>query len=153
LDDLQAQHDQWAHDVAFQRHHRRVGAKVSDALRVERGYLRPLPDPLPSVERHGEARVMKDSFVRVADVDYSVPPGLGGRRVQVWLSLDEVRIFLEGQRIARHARSYVPADVVLDPRHARALRLHRGAERRLAHGDVDVPVVDLGRYDALVGLR
>jgi transposase len=41
LADLQAQHDRWAAEVAFERHHRRVGAKVADAWRVERGFLQP----------------------------------------------------------------------------------------------------------------
>jgi transposase len=152
IDDLQDQHDDWAHTVAFERHHRRVGAKVKDAWRVERGFLRPLPDPLPDVDRRLEARVMKDGFVRVGDVDYSVPPGLSGRRVGVRLSLTDVTVHLEGEPIAHHLRSYVAADVVLDPAQARALRLQRSATHRLAAGDVVVPTADLTRYDALVGL-
>jgi hypothetical protein len=152
LDDLQFQHDSWARTVAFERHHRRVGAKVGDALRVERGFLRALPNPLPAVDSHLEARVMKDGFVRAGGVDYSVPPGLAGRRVAVRLSLSEVWVYLEGERIAHHTRSWVPADVVLDPEHARALRLARSAQRRLAAGDVAVPAPDLSVYDTLVGL-
>jgi hypothetical protein len=152
LEDLQDQHDDWARNVAFERHHRRVGAKVKDAWRVEKGYLRALPDPRPDTDRHLEVRVMKDTFVRVADVDYSVPPGFTGRRVAVRLSLTDVWVYIEGETIAHHRRSYVPADVVLDPAHARALRLQRNAARRLTAGDVVVPVADLTRYDALVGL-
>jgi transposase len=152
IEDLQAQHDDWAQSVAFERHHRRVGAKVADAWRVERGFLRALPDPLPDVDTYTEARVMKDGFVRVKDVDYSVPPGLSGRRVQVRCSSAEVFVHLEGQRIAQHRRSFVPADVVLAPAHARALRLHKGAQRALRSGDVTVAAPDLTRYDAVVGL-
>jgi transposase len=152
LEDLQAQHDQWATAVAFERHHRRVGAKVKDAWRAERSYLRPLPDPLPIVDRRAEGRVMKDGFVRFGDVDYSVPPGLSGRRVQMRASMSDVTVFLEGQVIATHRRSFVPADVVLDPAHARAVRLSRDASRRLVAGDVIVPVPDLSAYDAAVGL-
>jgi transposase len=150
IDDLQDQHDLWAANVAFERHHRRVGAKVKDALRVERSFLRALPDPLPDVTQHFECRVMKDGFVRVAGADYSVPPGLSGRRVAVRLSLDEVLVHLEGEIIARHRRSYVPADVVLAPCHARALRLQRHAARRLEAGDVTVGIPDLSLYDSLV---
>jgi len=153
IEDLQFQHDDWATRVAFERHHRRVGAKVADAWRVERGFLRAIPDPLPDVDARTEARVMKDGFVRVRDVDYSVPPGLSGRRVQVRCSLTEVVVHLEGELLARHRRSFVPADVVLDPAHARALRLHRNARRRLETGDVEVPVADLARYDAVMGLQ
>ncbi len=149
IEDLQAQHDRWTWDVALRRHHRRVGARVGDAWEVERGFLHPLPDPLPDVDRRLEVRVTKDGFCRVGDVDYSVPPGLSGRRVQVRSSFSEVVIFSEGREIARHRRSFVPADVVLSPAHARALRLTREAEGRLRGADPEVPEVDLARYDAL----
>jgi len=78
-----------------------------------------------------------------------VPPGLSGRRVQIASSPVEVVVHLEGREIARHARSFVPADVVMAPEHARALRLAREARRRLEGPSVDLPEVDLSRYDAL----
>jgi transposase len=152
ISDLQAQHDRWAEEVAFRRHHRRVGAKVGDAWAVERGFLHPLPDPLPDTDRRVEVRVTKDGFCRIADVDYSVPPGLSGRRLQARVSTTEVVVFSEGSEIARHRRSFVPADVVLDARHARALRLAREAEGRLRAADPEIPEPDLARYDALVGM-
>ena len=152
LEDLQCQHDEWAETTALERHHRRVGGKVADALRVERGFLRALPDPLPDVDQRLEARVMRDGFVRVLGADYSVPPGLSGRRAQVRASLEVVTITLEGELLGRHRRSYVPADVVLDPAHARQLRLHREAKGRLEETDVPVPAVDLSIYDRVVGL-
>jgi transposase len=152
IEDLQDQHDTWARTVAFERHHRRVGAKVAEALRVERGFLRALPDPLPDVDSHLEARVMKDGFIRVGGADYSLPPGLSGRRVSVRMSLVKVFVHLEGELIAEHDRSYVPADVVLQPAHVRALRLQKSARKRLVAGDLDVPAPDLARYDAVMGL-
>jgi transposase len=152
LADVQAQHDSWARSVAFSRRPRRLGATVAEAWAVERASLRRLPDPLPDVDRHLEVRVSKDGFVRVGGVDYSVPPGLAARRVGVRLSLTEVVVRLEGEVIARHVRSFIPTDVVVAPAHARALRLHREARARLAAGDVEVPVVDLARYDVAVGM-
>lgn len=150
LEDLQSQHDDWAQEVAWRRHHRRVGARVEEAWRVERGYLHALPDPLPDVDHRTEVRVQRDGFVRVRGVDYSVPPGLAGRRVQVRLAPRELIVHLEGAEIARHRRSFAPADVVIDPRHARALRLAREARSRLAAGDVSLGGIDLGVYDRLV---
>lgn len=138
--------------MAWRRHHRRVRAVVGDALAVERAHLRALPDVLPDTDRRTEVRATKDGFVRVGDVDYSVPPGLAGRRLGVRTSLTEVVVHLEGAEIARHARSYVPADVVLAPAHVRALRLAREARSRLASGDVELPAIDLTRYDALAGV-
>ncbi len=151
IGDLQDQHDSWATDKAHRRHHRRVGARVADAYDVERGYFHPLPDPLPDTNVRLEIRATKDLFVRALGADYSVPPGLSGRRLSVTASLAEVVVRLEGREIARHKRSYVPADVVLDPAHARALRLSRQARRQLEHGDVDLEIADLARYDALLG--
>ena len=150
LEDLQAQHDLWAARVAFGRHHRRVGARVGEAWAVERDFLGSLPDPLPDTDRRLEVRAARDGFVRVGDVDYSVPPGYAGRRLQVRVSTAEVIVWCQGRQLAAHRRSFVPADVILDPVHARQLRLHREANRRLNDAAVAVPEVDLGRYDALV---
>jgi len=83
LDDLQSQSDAWTHDVAYRRHHRRVGGRVGDALAAERRYLHALPDLLPDVDQRTEVRVQKDGFVRVGSVDYSVPPGLVAQAVTV----------------------------------------------------------------------
>ena len=152
LDDLQAQSDAWTEQVAYRRHHRRVGGRVGEALAGERRYLHALPNPLPEVDHRTEVRVQKDGFVRVGGADYSVPPGLGGRRVQVRLSPREVVVHLEGNEIARHRRSFAPADVVLDPRHARALRQAREAGARLARADLDLGAVDLARYDRVAGV-
>ncbi len=143
--------DTWTCEVAYRRHHRRVGARVGDAWTVEKRFLAPLPDILPDTDRHLETRVAKDAFVRAAGVDYSVPPGLTRRRVQVRLSPTAVRVFLEGRLIACHERSYVPADVVTDPDHVRLLRLAREARASLARGDVPAEVPDLTHYDALLG--
>ncbi len=151
LADLQTQHDRWAAEVAWRRHHRRVDAVVADAHRVEAGWLRPLPTPPPDVTRKLELRVSKDGFVRAGGVDYSVPPGLAGRRVQATLSLERVVLRLEGRVIADHARSWAPADVVADPVHLLALKEHRRARQALSRGDVEVPAPNLAALDALVG--
>ncbi len=95
-------------------------------------------------------RASRDGFVRVAGVDYSVPPHLAGRRLGVRLSPTEVVVGCEGVEVARHARSWVPADVVLAPAHARQLRLAREAAGCLAAKDVQVAQADLGAYDQLV---
>ncbi len=60
-----------------------------------------------------------------------------------------VHLASEGRPVADHARSFVPADVVLHPAHGRAARLAREARDSLAKDDVELPAVDLARYDAL----
>jgi transposase len=152
LEDLQYQHDSWARTVAFERRPRRLAGSVAEAWRVERGFLAALPNPRPSTDQHVEVRVSKDGFIRFGNVDYSVPPGHSGRRVQLRASLQQVVVFLDGEVLARHARSYVPADVILAADHVRALRLEREAKRRLQAADVAMPSVNLARYDAAVGV-
>ena len=149
LADLQAQHDAWAADVAYDRTLRRTGARVGDRWLVERGFLHRLPDPLPDTDLHLEARAGKDAFVRVLTADYSVPPAYVGRRIGVRVTPEHVHLSCEGSEVALHARSFVRADVVLDPAHGRAIRLAREARQRLAEGEPEAPVVDLARYDAL----
>lgn len=150
LADLQAQADAWMVQVADQRHLRRLGARVAEALAAERASLRRLPERWPEVDQRLEIRASRDGFVRVGGVDYSVPPRLAGRRLGVRLSLTEVTVSCESAEVARHARSWVPADVVLDPDHARQLRLAREAAARLAARDPHVATVDLARYDTLI---
>ena len=152
LSDLQGQADEWATGVAWRRPHRRVGTRPEVALATEKAQMAPLPDIWPDTDRKSEARVSRDNFVRAGDVDYSVPPGHAGRRVAVRLSPTECRVFCEGREIASHVRSFVPADVVLDPAHAEALVRAKAARRRLESGDVEVELPDLSCYDALVGV-
>jgi transposase len=152
LADLQGQHDAWALDVAGRRHIRRLGARVAERYAVERGFLGRLPDPLPDTDLHLEARAGKDAFVRVLGADYSVPPAFVGRRVTIRVTTTSVRLASEGSEIATHRRSFVPADVVLAPAHGRAIRLAREARDRLVAGDVELPDIDLARYDALAGV-
>jgi transposase len=149
LDDLQSQHDAWTVEVAFRRHMRRLGGTVADRYAAERGFLAPLPQPRPDTDLHLEARAGVDAFVRVLGVDYSVPPAFVGRRVAIRVGPKTVRITSEGREIARHWRSFLPADVVLAPAHGRAIRLAREAADRLRDGEPELPPVDLARYDAL----
>jgi len=88
--------------VAFSRHHRRIGAVVGEAWATEKDWLRPLPDPLPDASRHLENRGYNNSFVRVGDLDYSVPHGLTGRRDQFQLTLNHVVVRLEGTAPIEH---------------------------------------------------
>jgi hypothetical protein len=138
-------------EVADRRRVRRVDAVVADALAVERGWLRPAPASWPDLDQRLEVRASSDSFVRVGGVDYSVPPRFARRRLSVRASLQQVRVFCDGEQIAAHDRSWVRADVVLAPSHARELRLAREAQRALDAGDITVAAPNLPAYDELAG--
>ena len=148
LADLQLQHDAWAAEVAFARHLRRTGTTVAAGWAVEQGHLGPLPSPMPDTDLRLEGRAVK-GWLRVLTADYSVPPAYTDRHVSARVTPTTIHLASEGVPIAVHPRSFVPADVVLDPAHGRAVRLAREARDRLADGDVEVSPVDLARYDAL----
>lgn len=156
LADMQAQADSWTRNTADARHVRRLGGNVRDALGVELEQLRALPQRWPDVDSRLEVRASSDAFVRVGDVDYSVPPRLAGRRLAVRASLTEIRVFCDGDQVTVHPRSWARADVRLLPAHARELRLAREANQALAvadaQRDVEVDTARLGDYDALTGL-
>lgn len=149
IEDLQTQADTWAVEVADRRRVRRIDAVVADALAVERAALRPVPTRWPDVDQRLEARASKDAYVRIGDVDYSVPPRFAGRRLAVRASLERVSVFCDGEQVADHARSWVRADVVLHPSHARELRLAREAQRQLDTGDIEVATARMAAYDEL----
>lgn len=151
LQDLQAQADRWAVEVADRRRVRRIDAVVADALAVERGWLRPPPPSWPDVVQRLEVRASSDAFVRVGGVDYSVPPRFARRRLAVRASLEQIAVFCDGDQVAAHDRSWARADVVLAPAHARELRLAREAQRALDAGDVQVAPPNLPAYDELAG--
>ena len=153
LSDLQTQHDAWARDVAWQRHHRRVRTKPAIAHTTELASLAPLPEVWPDTSAKLFRRVSRDCFVRVAGCDYSVPPLFASRKVAVSLTLSDVTVFCEGRELVRHARSFVPADVVVAEGHDEELARAKQARAALAQGDVAVPTPDLSAYDALCQVR
>lgn len=150
--DLQAQHDEWAGAVAWKRNHRRVGTRPEVAHRTECDALHALPGIWPDTSAKTTVRASRDCFVRVAGADYSVPPAFVSRMLDVRLTLTEVVVLCEGREIVRHARSFVPADVIVAPGHADELVHAKRAKAALRAGDVAVPSVDLSVYDALCGV-
>jgi len=86
----------------------------------------------PDTSAKTAVRASRDCFVRVAGADYSVPPAFISRMLDVRLTLIEVVVFCEGREIVRHARSFVPADVVVAPGHAEQLANARRAKQLFA---------------------
>jgi hypothetical protein len=95
-------------------------------------------------------RVPPDPYVRVDTCDYSLDPGLVGRRVEVRVSDHEVfAVALDtGELACRHARSFARHRTITALEHARMLKTQR-AERR-GRVEPDVEVRSLARYDALI---
>ena len=143
--DFQLQLDNWFDTRANPRHHRTLRCRPIDRLREEREVMTPLPARAPDADRRWVIRVPPDPHLRFDTCDYSLDPGLVGRRVEVRVSQTEVTaVALDtGEVTCRHQRSFARHRTITDLAHARALKA----------GRTDEPVVEirpLARYDALI---
>ena len=143
--DFQLQLDNWFDMRANSRHHRTLRCRPIDRLLEEREVMMALPARLPDADRRWVIRVPPDPHLRFDTCDYSLDPGLVGRRAEVRVSQTEVTaVALDtGELACRHPRSFAKHRTVTDLAHARALKAGRS----------DEPVVEirpLARYDALI---
>ena len=143
--DFQLQLDNWFDTRANPRHHRTLRCRPIDRLLEEREVMTPLPARPPDADRRWVIRVPPDPHLRFDTCDYSLDPGLVGRRVEVRVSQTEVTaVALDtGEVTCRHQRSFARHRTITDLAHARALKA----------GRTDEPVVEirpLARYDALI---
>jgi hypothetical protein len=144
--DFQLQLDDWF-DKANGRRHRTLRCRPVDRLAEERAAMRALSPAPPDVDRRWVTRVAADPHVRVDTNDYSLDPGLVGRRVEVRVTQTEVlAVALDsGELGCRHQRSFAKHRTITALEHARALR-----ERRGQHAEPAVEVRPLSVYDQLI---
>ena len=149
--DCQLQLDCWFDDRANARMHKTLRARPIDRLIEERQVMAALPAP-PDVDRRSVLRVPPDPYLRFDTCDYSLDPGLVGRRVDVRVSEREVTaVALDTGEIAcHHARSFAKHRVITALEHARTLKTQRGERRGDDRGDVAVEVRSLALYDELI---
>ena len=109
--------------------------------------MRPLPERVPDTEVRWVARVPPDPYLRLDTNDYSLHPGLAGRRVEVRVSQREVlAVALDtGELACRHERLFARHRTVTALEHARALRQLRGGRK-----EPEVEIRPLARYDQLI---
>ncbi len=84
---------------------------------LDRPALKPLPSEPFTFAEWKQARVHPDYHVEVERHYYSVPYGYVHQQVEVRVSSATVEIFLRGQRIATHIRSFVPGHHTTLPEH------------------------------------
>jgi transposase len=142
--DFQDQLDAWF-DRVNARTHKTLRERPVDRLARELELMAPLPEQAPDVDRRWVTRVPPDPHLRFDSNDYSLDPGLVGRRVEVRVSQRELlAVALDtGELACRHQRSFARHRTITDLAHARALRAGRDEQ----------PVVEirpLARYDALI---
>jgi transposase len=146
--DCQLQLDCWFDDRANARVHKTLRARPIDRLIEEREVMAPLPAIAPDTDRRWVLRVPPDPFLRFDTCDYSLDPGLVGRRVDVRVTEREITaVALDSGEIAcRHPRSFAKHRTICALEHARTLKTQRG-ERR---GEPLVEVRSLALYDELI---
>ncbi len=145
--DFQLQLDGWF-EKANGRAHRTIRARPIDRLTEEREMMRPLPAKAPDSDRRWVMRVPPDPYLRFDTNDYSLDPGLVGRRVEVRVSQRELAASAldSGQLGARHERCFAKNRTITALEHARALKERRGERRR----EVVVEQRPLAVYDQLI---
>jgi transposase len=144
--DFQDQLDAWF-VKANARTHKTLRARPVDRLATEHGVMAPLPDSMPDTARRWTTRVPPDPHLRFDTNDYSLDPGLVGRRVEVCCDLRAVTAFAldTGELACRHDRVFARHQTVTALEHARALRVSRSVS-----AETPVEVRPLERYDALI---
>jgi transposase len=152
IGDFNAQLWDWL-QRANERQHRTLRCSPADRIVEDRRAMMGLPPVLPDPAWRFGTRIGRDHHVRVDTCDYSVPPRMIGRRVEVRVDLDEVIVTLAGEVLCRHHRSLAKHRTISDPIHAAerdALRIVAAAIG--SHDDRDVEVRDLAAYDRALGV-
>jgi transposase len=144
--DYQEQLDGWFARVNG-RTHKTLRARPVDRLTSELEVMAPLPAQMPDTSRRWTMRVPPDPHLRIDTNDYSLDPGLVGRRVEVTVDQRAVTaVALDTGEIAcRHARTFARHRTITALEHARALRAGRDVP-----AETPVEIRPLARYDALI---
>ena len=117
-----------------------------------------LPPVPPAVGWRSSTRLARDHYVRLDSNDYSVHPGVIGRRIEVVANLDQVRVFSEGKMVADHERVWAWHQTLTDPAHFEAAKILRrtrvGALRPVRDAEAEIAVEQraLADYDTALGI-
>jgi transposase len=143
--DFQDQLDTWF-ARANARTHKTLRARPVDRLADELEVMAPPPLAMPDLARRWVTRVPPDPHLRIDTNDYSLDPGLVGRRVEV--SVDQRHITAAaldtGELACRHARVFARHRTITALEHTRALKVGRRPV------ETQVEVRPLAHYDALI---
>jgi transposase len=156
-DDFNAQPQGWL-AIVNTRRRRALGCAPTDRIAADRAAMLVLPPIPPAVGWRSSTRLARDHYVRLDSNDYSVHPGVIGRRIEVIADLHRVKVVCEGRLVADHERVWAWHQTLTDPGHvaaAQALRRQRvGALRpvREADREIGVELRTLADYDTALGI-
>jgi len=151
--DFNAQLSAWLR-VVNTRPRRALGCAPTDRVAADLAAMIPLPPVPPAVGWRSSTRLARDHYVRLDSNDYSVHPGVIGRRVEVFADLQHVRVLCEGRVVADHERAWAKHQTLSSEEHvaaARALRTERVGRLRPAPSH-EVETRTLADYDTALGL-
>jgi transposase len=152
-DDFNAQLQDWL-QIVNARPRRALGCAPTDRITADRQAMLSLPPVVPATGWRSSLRLPRDHYVRFDSNDYSVHPGVIGRRIEVIADLERVRAFCDGKLVADHERIWAWHQTISDPEHvaaAKTLRRERvGALRPVVEPDVQIRCLD--DYDQALGL-
>ncbi len=151
--DFNAQLQAWL-DLVNQRIRRALGCAPSERIAADKAAMLTLPPVAPVTGWRSCGRLPRDFYVRLDGNDYSVHPGVIGRRIEVVADLDQVRAFCDGKLVANHTRLWAKHQSVTAPEHeaaAKQLRRDRiGLVRPAPEPEVEIRC--LGDYDTALGI-
>jgi transposase len=136
------------------RQHRVLGCRPADRIEGDRAAMLALPPVPPAVGWRSSTRLARDHYVRLDSNDYSVHPGVIGRRIDIHADLNRVRVFCDGRLVADHERIWARHQTISTADHlaaARALRRDRLEILQPTH-EPDVEQRRLTDYDTALGL-
>ena len=156
-DDFNTQLQGWL-DQVNTRTRRALGCAPTDRIAADRQAMLPLPPVAPATGWRSSTRLARDHYVRLDSNDYSVHPGVIGRRIEVVADLNRVKVFSDGKTVADHQRVWAWHQTLTDPDHLEAAKLLRrtrvGALRPVREAEVELAVEQraLTDYDTALGI-
>src|SRR4029078_460977 len=93
--DFNAQLQGWLAQVNT-RTRRALGCAPTDRIGADRQAMLGVPPGAPGTGGRSSTRLARDHYVRLDSNDYSVHPGVIGRRIEVVADLDRVKVFSDG---------------------------------------------------------
>jgi transposase len=141
--------------VVNTRPRRALGCAPAERIAADRERMLTLPPVAPVTGWRTSTRLARDHYVRLDGNDYSVHPGVIGRRVEVVADLTRVRVLCDGRVVADHERAWARHQTISADEHvttARALRAARVGLPRPTPAAEQVQIRALSDYDTALGL-
>ena len=133
------------------RVHRSIDTRPAQRWETDRSAMLRLPPVPPVVGWRKTLRLPRDHYVRIDANDYSVDPGVVGRRIEVVADLDQVRVLCAGRQVAGHQRCWARGQTITDPAHRDAAQALRHAYRQASRprAETEVQQRSLADYDRI----